>query len=197
MNRFFLIIFYVGVAIILSSCYTKENKQSLYYPMDSLINAQVEHLTKSKALLIKKAEIDGVEETSSFTPKDSTAWANELDIFAELNVINNRGNARNYSIENEIRDSNSNLSIRSFTGKETLPVVYLKMFYLEALSRIRRIEALYQEENSLLKGSRLLTLEFQEVNNKIVLTSYSIEGSQKLFLGEWVKFSIKGTITLP
>jgi hypothetical protein len=197
MNRFFQSIIFAGAATALSSCYTKENKESLYYPVDSLINAQVEYLKQSKALLSKSAEIDGIEETSSFTPKDSTAWANELDIFAELNVINSLGSAKSYVVESGIKDPNSNLSIRSFTGMGTLPVVYLKVFYLEIPSRIRRIESLYQEENSLVKGSRLLILEFQEINKKIVLTSYSIEGSQKMFLGESVKFSIKGTITLP
>jgi len=197
MNRFFQIVIFVGVAISLASCYKKENKESLYYPMDSLINAQVEYLEQSKAVLSKSAEIDGVEESNSFTPKDSTAWANELDIFSELNVINSLGNARSYVIENGVKDANSNLSIRSFVGKGTLPVVYLKVFYLETASRIRRIESLYKEENTLVKGSRLLILEFEEINKRVVLTSYSIEGSQKMFLGESVKFSIKGTITLP
>jgi hypothetical protein len=196
MNRFSNIIIFLGFSIIISSCYTKENKVSAYYPIDSLINAQVEYLKDSKAQLTKKAEIDGVEETNTYVPKDSTAWANELDIFAELNVINNPGNTKSYVVENGVKDTNSNLTIRSFTGKETLPIVYMKVFYLESPSRIRRIEALYQEENSLLKGSRLLILEFQEINNKTILTSYTIEGSQKMFLGESVKFSIKGEITV-
>lgn len=197
MNHFFQTIILAGTVAVLFSCQTKENKESVYFPVDSLINAQVEQLTQSQALLTKTAEIDGVEEKTSFTPKDSTAWANELDIFAELNVINSYGNAKRYEVENGLKDPNSNLSILSFSGSGTLPVVYLKVFYLDTQSRIRRIESLYQEENSLVKGSRLLILEFQEIKGKIMLTSYSIEGSQKMFLGESVKFSIKGTITLP
>lgn len=197
MNRFSLTIILAGTAVILSSCQTNENIRSVYFPVDSLINTQVEYLNQAQAVLTKIAEIDGAVETTSFTPKDSTAWANELDIFAELNVINSYGNARRYKVENGLKDPNSNLSILSFTGSGTLPVVYLKVFYLESQSRIRRIESLYQEENSLVKGSRLLILEFQEINGKVMLTSYSIEGSQKMFLGESVKFSIKGTITLP
>jgi hypothetical protein len=73
----------------------------------------------------------------------------------------------------------------------------LKIFYLDVPSKIRRIEALYQEENSLLKGSRFLVMEFEEINNNLVLTSFSIEGGQKMFLGDSVKFSVKGTVTLP
>jgi hypothetical protein len=112
-------------------------------------------------------------------------------------VINNPINTGNYRIESGVKDSNSNLTIRSFLGKETRPVVYLKIFFLETPSKIKRIESLYREENSLLKGSRLLILEFEEINNKAILTSYSIEGSQKMFLGDSVKFSVKGTITIP
>jgi hypothetical protein len=196
MNRLFPgIVFFV--LIFLSACEKKENVKSRYYAIDSLINAQVQSLSDSKAMLEKKAEIDGVEQTNTFSPKDSTAWANELDIFDELKVINNPSNASNYVVVKGGKDGNSNLSVDSFTGKETLPVVYLKIFYLTTPSQIRRIEALYLEENSLVKGSRLLILEFQRVGSQVMLASYSVEGSQKMFLGESVKFSVRGTISLP
>ena len=197
MKNLSLLILFPAFIFLMNSCTTKNNIVKNYYPMDSLIQSQVVYLTASKAQLTKKAEIDGAEETNSFAPKDSLAWTHELDIFAELNVINNPVNAGNYSIEDEVKDSNSNLSIRLFKGKSTLPVVYLKIYYLENLSKVRRIEALYREENSLLKGSRLLILEFQEIHNKTVLTSYSIEGSQQMFMGDTVQFAVKGTITIP
>ncbi|MFZ2906938.1 MAG: hypothetical protein WAZ98_12095 [Cyclobacteriaceae bacterium] len=186
----------LGLFFLLFSCEQETRRPHAYYPVDSLIHAQVKLLQKSGAVLTKKAEIDGVEDETSFTPKDSTAWANELDIFFELSLINNPIHAGKYVVENGLNDQNSNLSIRSYTGKNVLPVVYLKLFYLDKPSNIRRMEALYREENALLKGSRLLILEFQEIRDQTVLTSYSIEGSQKMFLGNLVQFSIKGTITL-
>lgn len=185
----------MGLSIL--SCERGVDQPISYYPVDSLINAQVDYLIKSKAALTKKAEIDGKEETSSFTPKDSAAWAHELDIFFELDIINKPDNVGDYKVEDGLKDAHSNLTIRSFTGTQKGPVVYLKVFYLEVPSKIRRIEALYQEENSLLKGSRLLIMEFQEIQNNAVLTSYSIEGGQKMFLGDSVKFSVQGTVTLP
>jgi hypothetical protein len=195
MNRLFpCIVFFV--LIFLSACEKKEPPKSAF-AIDSLINSQVRYLIASKAILTKKAEIDGMEELNTFTPKDSTSWTNELDIFAELNVINNPDKAASYDVKKGERDINSNLSVDSFTGKGALPVVYLKTYYLNSPSQIRRIEALYQEENSLVKGSRLLIMEFQRLGSQVMLTSYSIEGSQKMFLGESVKFSIRGTISLP
>jgi len=187
---------YLSLFLVLFSCDSKKERTNSYYPLDSLIQAQVKYLTESKALLTKKAEINGVEETNTFTPKDSSGWAHELDIFAELNVINSPVNKGNYKVEDGVRDSTSNLSIQLITAKQASPIVYLKIFYLQSLSKIRRVEALYKEENSLLKGSRLLILEFQEINNKTVLVSYSIEGSQQMFLGDAVQFVVKGTIAI-
>lgn len=186
----------LSIFFILFSCETKKSRTNNYYPIDSLIQSQIQFLTESKSLLTKKAEINGEEETSTFLPKDSSAWAHELDIFAELNAINSPVNAGNYTVENDVRDSTSNLSIHLITAKSALPIVYVKIFYLQAMSRIRRVEALYKEENSLLKGSRLLILEFEEINNKTVLVSYSIEGSQQMFLGDAVQFVVKGTIAI-
>lgn len=193
-SRNFISTILLSSVFLLFSC--KKEEVTVYYPIDSLMEAQIDYLAEHHALLTKKAEIDGKEDTSSITPKDTTAWASELDIFSELNVINKPITMGSYTVERGINDTQSNLSILSFSTMEDLPIVYLKVYYLEKESNLRRIEALYHEENSLLKGSRLLIMEFQEINNTIVLTSYSIEGGQKIFLGDSVKFSIRGTVTI-
>ena len=196
MNNFFSTAMYLTLFVFLISCNVRDNNHGSYYSIDSLVHAQVVYLTKSKAVLTKKAEIDGKEEAVSFTPTDTTSWANELAIFSALAEINKPINAGRYTIENGVRDPNSNLLIRSFISTSVLPVVYLKLFYLDGSSLLRRVEALYREENTLLKGSRLLLMEFQQINNEAILTSYSIEGSQKMLLSDPVQFSIKGTVTL-
>lgn len=196
-KRIFLFSLLLSVPFLFSACDKKAAKKTLYFAIDSLVIAQSKFLADAKATLTKRAEINGEEETNQFTPKDTTAWQHELDIFAELKTINKPINMGTYTVENGVKDTNSNLTIRSFTSTKKLPVAYLKVFYLDTPSKLRRIEALYQEDNSLLKGSRLLIMEFQEIENKIVLISYSIEGGQKMFLGDAVQFSVKGTVTLP
>src|SRR5690349_1631692 len=129
-STFFLCL---GVFLGLFSCETKKSFTHNYYPVDSLIQAQIEFLKESKAILTKKAEVNGTEETSTFAPKDSAAWAHELDIFAELNAMNSPVNVGNYTIENGLKDSTSNLSVRLITGKSKLPIVYVKIFYLETV----------------------------------------------------------------
>jgi hypothetical protein len=190
--------FIVGAFLLLglASCQNKVTRSSVYFPVDSLIHAQAVHLTGLNASLTKKAQINGKEETTAFIPADSAAWLKELDIFASLHIMNKPVNRGIYSVTDRV-DEKSNLMVRTFTSQADLPVVWLKVLYHEHPQNIRRIEALYREEGSLMKGSRMLVMEFKELNNKVTLTSYSIEGGQKMFLGKPVEFSLSGIITVP
>lgn len=185
------------IIIALSSCENKRSDAKYYYAIDSILNEQTKFLTRSNASLTKEAFIDGAKEKKSYTPQTDIAWAHELDVFAELNDINKPANVGKYRTEQGLRDVNSNLLMYTIESTETLPVIFLKVYYLDNLSNIRRIEGLYREESSLLKSSRQLSMEFQNINNKIILTSYSIRGGQKMLLGDSVQFSVNGMVTLP
>ncbi len=189
------------VTLFITSC---NNNRSIvtnhYYPVDSLLNAQAIQLTQLKAILTKKATIGTKSETQTYTPvfdTAATAWKHELDVFFELHDINKPSNRNKYTLARAEQDSNSNLLVYSLTANETLPVVYYKVFYLNTIDNIRKVEALYREESTLLKSSRKLSLEFQQIHNKIVLTSYSVTGGQKMLLADSVTFSVNGTITYP
>jgi hypothetical protein len=161
------------------------------------LNGQVQYLTQAKASLSKKASIDEKAELKAFVPKDTAAWKFELDVFAQLNDINKPANIGKYRTAFAVKDSNSNLLIYTMESTEKLPVSFLKVYYLDNLSNIRKIEGVYREESSLLSSTRHLLMEFQNINNKIVLTSYSMNGGQKMLLGDSVQFLVQGTITLP
>lgn len=181
----------------MQSCEEKRSDTKFYYPIDSLINAQVVYLVEANAKLSKQAAIDEKEENISFIPKDSAAWIHELDVFAELNDINKPTNVGKYRTQRGVKDLTSNLLIYAIKSTENLPVSYINVYYLNTLSDIRKIEAHVNQESDLLTSSRDLVMEFQNVNNKIVLTSYSIQGGQKLLLGDSVTFSVNGMVTLP
>ncbi|MDL5047375.1 hypothetical protein QQ054_15255 [Oscillatoria amoena NRMC-F 0135] len=186
---------FVFLLVITWSCTTTVNDHSTYFPVDSLIRAQAIHLVEINASLTKHAQIDGTEETTSFIPADTNAWLKELDIFSALNAINKPVNHGGYEVTEGRDEASSNLVVRAFTSKISLPVEWLKVYYQDSPRNIRRMEALYREDSSLMKGSRMVIMEFQELNNKITLTSYSIEGGQAMFLASPVEFSITGTIT--
>lgn len=179
-----------------SACENKSNTYNTYYPIDSLVEAQVQYLSGAQATLLKEATLDAARERKT-TLNDTTGWRHELAVFAQLNDINKPSNKGKYRVERDVNDLNSNLLIYSLESTEPRPVMFLKVYYLDHLPNIRKIEGLYREETSLLSSTRQLSMNFQNINNKIVLTSYSVTGGQKMLLADSVQFAVNGMITLP
>ena len=186
---------FIALVVSLTSCSERKKTKPLY-PVDSLLNAQAGYLSDRKATVKKLVILDGKEEEILLSPKDSTAWKNELEIFSALNVINKPVNRDYYTIE-EVSDNRSNLIVKSFTTKqEDLPVKYFKIYYQNKPSRLRKIEAHFNEATSLYKSSRELTMDFQQFGDTVVITSYSIVGGQKMMLDDSVQYRISGSLNV-
>jgi hypothetical protein len=161
------------------------------------MTSQVGYLAKAKATVRKTATIGDKKDANTYIPADSMAWLKELGVFLELDALNKPINRDAYLVDDGLSDIRSNLSVKAFTAKRALPVKYFRVYYHQSPENLRRIEAEFNEVNSLFKSSRHLFMEFQEVHNKIVLTSYSIVGGQKMYLGDTVNYSVQAAITLP
>ena len=184
---------FLAVVCSLTSCSERKKTKPLY-AVDSLLNAQARYLSEKKAVVKKLVILDGKEEEISVSPKDKTAWRNELDVFTALDVINKPVNRAYYSVE-EFSDSRSNLMVKSFTTKEEdLPVKYFKIYYQNNPGRLRKLEAHFNELSSLYKSSRELTMDFQQFGDTVVLTSYTIVGGQKMMLDDSVQYQIRGLL---
>lgn len=177
------------------SCSTDRQKPAGLYNVDSLIKMQIKYLISHNAAISKKAVLNGEEKITTTNPKDSSDWSDELAIFLELDVVNKPINKGAYKIET-YADSKSNLSVKAFSTTEDLPVKYLRLYYHKSMSQVRKIEAQYHEANSLYTSSRFLTMEFENIFNKTMLTSYSIAGGQKMFLDDSVRYTIGVNIAL-
>jgi hypothetical protein len=186
-------LFFFALVIGLWSC-NSEREPAAFYPIDSLLTGQIQHLTAMKAGLFKEAFLNGKTDTLSYIPKDTVAWVNELDIFRKLQIINKPANKGSYLVDDGLFDPESNLTVKAFTSVKKLPVVYLKVFYQGSIEKPRKIEALYDEANPLYESARLLSMHFQQIDNETVLTSYDIKGGQKMIFADSVVFYIKGKI---
>lgn len=187
----------LGSALLIS-CHEHYSERATFYPVDSLVMAQINYLSSVHATLYKESALNAQLDTSRYSPADSMQWIKELDIFRQLEVINKPINRDSYLVNDGETDPGSNLTIKTFTRKEKeeLPVVYLKVYYQHSIRQPRKIEALFDEENALYKSARVLSMDFHPINNKTVLTSYSITGGQKMILRDSVDFSIRGKITV-
>lgn len=193
----FLRIIFGFAVLAMVSCEKKPQAVVAFYNVDSLLEAQTDWLSEIKTSTKKVAILDGKKSSSTLNALDTAGWENELNIFRDIDFINRAINGDAYLVEQNIPDTRSNLSIKSVTTQEDLPVRSLKVYYHQTLQKIKRIEAQFLETNALYSSSRFMKLEFHEINEKTTLASYSVSGGQKMFMGDSVQFSILGTVTVP
>ena len=182
------------VGFLIFGCARKPDN-TILFNIDSLVSEQVNFLDQNHADLHKNALFNGVDDDTTLRA-DSALWQNELEIFRQIQTINKPVNRDNYLVDDGLYDPASNLTVKAISTTANLPVKYVRVFYQDSLSKPRKIEALYDNKNALYASSRLLTLEFGRFKNKLVLTSYAIEGGQQMKLGDTVMFKIKGEVIL-
>jgi hypothetical protein len=181
------------IELLATSCQEQKVNGKRYFDLDSLISAQIVYLSKSKASLKKEATISE-KSSSSTTILDSTAWSNELDVFRQLDVINRPTYRDAYEVKDGVKDSKSNLLIRSYEARTNSAVPYLRLLYQDNPSRLKKLEALYQETNSLYSSQRKLEMYFDDTKGKPYLTGFFIEGDQKMILSDSVHYTIRTEI---
>lgn len=188
----------IGVFLLglyLMSCSSESPGFIGLFNVDSTLQRQINHLIEHKAVIDKKVALNGVEKNTTVSPGDSIDWNEELAIFFELNAVNKPSSRGEYRIEN-YADDKSNLNVKAFTTTEELPVKFLKLYYHQSLGNLRKIEAEYNEENALYSSKRMLTLEFENIFDQTILTSYAVSGGQKMFLDDSVQYTIRAHISL-
>jgi hypothetical protein len=192
MRKLSVAFFFIGVVFI--SCEKNTDNQSGFF--DSLIVANKNYLVKANAGLTKYALISGRQDTIFLKP-DSTTWKNELDIFSQLSVFQKAAYRDAYQIEDRLRDSQSNLSVRQYKSTREVPVPLIRFYYHNTFGQLKKIEARYQNINSLYSTTRQLVMDFDQRNGKAVLTGYSVNGIQRMILSDSLTFSVKCDVTLP
>lgn len=188
--RFFSLII---SAVLLTAC-NKQNEKydKAYFDFDSLVNAQVDVLAKAHSTLAKSVSLDGKVDQSSHAT-DSTLLAQELDVFRQLDLINKPLYRNTYEVIDGEKDTQSNLRVKRYKAKTPAPIAFVTFYYHDDFTQIKKIESVYQENNSLYATKRQLQLEFDDSTGAMVLSKYRMTGSQKMILSDSVKFTIEAS----
>ncbi len=185
-----VLLLFWGGAILLSSCNRANLKyDKTYLDFDSLIHVQVQDLLRAQVTITKISVINGKRDTSTFVP-DSLKLANELDVFRQIDLINNPLYTKAYEISEEEKDRKSNLMIRRYTTKAPSPVPFVKFYVTPSKHKLKKIESFFHEENTLYNTRRNLILEFDDSSGSLLLSGYHVSGTQKMILSDTVNFSV-------
>ena len=181
------------VFLICIACGGQQRQRVItYYNIDSLVSSQQDLLVARHPLLNKKAYIDSDSSITDFKP-GREQWTNELDIFKKIDI--NSPKLVGLYTTSTADDTHSNLKVRTLTtNDEDAEVKYLKLYYLDRLEKLKKIEALYIERNPIYASSREVTMVFDDFEGQGILKRYQVRGMQKTVLQDTVRFEISGQL---
>lgn len=180
-------------SILIVSCGDiKPQKASAYFSMDSLLDAQIEHLLANDFKLQKRA-VANADTAKALISPDSLQWANEFEVLRGFD-INKPALIGRYNLE-EKPDPNSNLRLITYQAKsDELEVQQFDIYYLNQRDNIKWIKAKSREQNSIFSASKEVELEFDKSDGQWLLKHVLIKGYQKMILQDSVLFQVEGTI---
>ena len=172
----------------MSSCGPRSTtKNTSAFDVDAFLDGQVKRLSEQRITLEKHAEVNGVGSDSVLVP-DSTGWSRELEVFRQLN------DASPWSGDQGVeQDSRSNLKFRRHRN-ENGPLRELRVYYLDDIRHLRRLEGEVVEDNPMYSARRTLILEVEEGGEQLTLSSFRVVGYQKLALRGTANSLITGTL---
>ncbi len=190
MNRVWLLVLW---AVLATGCAPKRSMTpGGAFNIDSLLDEQIHQLGQRNIQLTKRATIDR-DTTEAVLVPSPAEWKSELETFRQLGMINKDLYRDQYHREGPLRDSRSNLQILRYVASSA-PLTSFSIYYRDNLNKMKRLEGIVTETNQLYSAHRTLVMEFDEIHDQLLLSSFQIKGYQKVALRDTVHLAIVGTI---
>jgi hypothetical protein len=180
---------FLVMLFVMAACQSTEPPvRSKLLNIDSLLNTQAKLLgtvSLDKTLKVENSEFK--------IQARSVQLLLELEPFREISQMNRPIYQNNYLVSVH-PDTQSNLTVKEFHSKDYAPVKTLRLFYLDNLSQLKRLEATLATEDFYQSSERNLSLDFSLLGDTMKLESYSISGSQRYFWSVPQHFLVKADI---
>ncbi|MEO6620652.1 MAG: hypothetical protein ABIN80_18475 [Dyadobacter sp.] len=185
----FLVVFFVLIGVLLAACQNEEDRnkeEKFYFDLKSFIENQIVYLNDKRPIVTKIVGLD--RKTVSNKSKDID-WKKELELFVQAD-LNKPSYRSSYIVER--KDS----ATYEYTLKANveLPVRYLKIVTDTNLHQPIYVKARFQSVNKIYKSEKTIELACSKKNNLLELTSYAVNGYQKLIFMDRKAFDIKANI---
>jgi len=172
--------------VLLLACTKKgvENNASehaQFYDVRVLLDQLVVNGSKYGVGVDKTVKVNGNSEQKKITQTDSSFWQNELALLyeADLNKPINHGK---YLIKSKMTDPSSNLTYDMYSNpNDSEPgIAWEKVFYMGIPMKIRKMEYLRKEKNSLFYSRRTVKLWLNEYRDTLLIDSLMVTGQNKM-----------------
>lgn len=165
----------------------KVQKINQYFDLETLVRDQINILSTNKVTVRKEMELDGQKEIVQIKA-DSTLLTKEFQFWINAN-INKPANTDVFQILERIENG---FEVTAYIPKnEAEQSVKLMEIFREG-STLKKIEILFEEENSIYFSERRLSMTFGASG---ILTEYMVKGYQKMILKTPVSYQIRGIIS--
>jgi len=164
-----------------------------YFDLKGLLNQQITLLDSLNPEVEIQALI-GSEQAHEVMHKDSADWAETLELYADADL--NKPVLRDqYLIQDSIL-AGSDLQVRIYRAKqpEGVDIPFMKVYYENDISRVRRVETFFRENNPLYSTQRSMALHFGSEDGLLRLMSYSTSGKQKMIFRDSVLYKTDASI---
>ena len=168
----------------------KAVKIDKYFDLVSLLDQQAELLYHSGARLEKVLVANGKEDKMMVRPDSVGQLKAEFKLFYEADI--NKLGLDDAYYEEELPGINGNRKVINTAKKKTPNVRLIEYDYEQ--DQLRHIRILVQDKNDIYNLEKEMLLNFEQVDGRELLTSYSINGKQDMVMKSELEFSLSGKV---
>ena len=162
----------------------------MYFDADSLVTAQLEMMEDWKVKIKKVAYLEENTDTVSYIA-DSARLYQELNVFRKAN-INKPAFDDRYDRSVDTEGGVKQVTYLPADEEDELEVKSLTLWYEN--NNLQQLEAVVSEDHWLYDSRRKLSLSFDMINSVPYISSYSLQGTQKMIFRDRVNFNVEGDI---
>jgi hypothetical protein len=184
-----LLILLLLIGVLVTACQNEEDQkkdEKFYFDLKSFIENQIVYLNDKKPVVTKTVELGGKK--VSHKSKDID-WKKELELFVQADL-----NKPSYRLSYIVQRKDSATYEYTLKPNVELPVRYLKIVTDTSLHQPIYVKALFQSTNKIYKSEKTIELACTRKDNLWELTSYAVNGYQKLIFMDRKAFDIHASI---